>query len=234
MLIQIPRLLDDHALAQAQALLAEAQWTDGRRTAGAQARQVKHNQQIDPASSALGPLRALVLQALDRSALFFTAALPKRLLPPDFNRYAADAPGGPGHYGNHVDQAVRTVATGPLAGQRVRTDLSCTVFFSDPASYDGGELVVEASFGCPRIKLAAGSAVLYPGTSVHRVEPVTRGVRLASFFWIESLVRDEARRRLLFDMDQALSSLRQRDGESPEAVSLTGTYHNLLRLWADT
>jgi PKHD-type hydroxylase len=237
MLLHIPQVLNADELAQARALLADAPWTDGRSTAGPQAATVKHNQQLPLDSAATLALQALVLGALDRHPLFFSAALPKRLLPPMFNRYGGET--NPlGHYGDHVDQAIRHIATGAQAGQRVRTDLSCTLFLADPADYDGGELVIHntatGSLGSPRVKLPAGDAVLYPGTSVHRVEPVTRGQRLASFFWIESLVRSDEQRRLLFDMDLALMALRQRDGESTEAVSLTGTYHNLLRLWADT
>ena len=227
MLIHLQQVLDAEALAEARALLTHAVWVEGRGTAGPQAAAVKRNQQLAVDSPAAARLQALVLAGLDRHALFFSAALPKRVLPPMFNRYAGDS----NHYGNHVDQAIRHVGG---TRQRVRTDLSCTLFLADPASYDGGELVIADTFGTPHIKLAAGDAVLYPGTSVHRVEPVTRGQRLASFFWIESLVRGDEQRRLLFEMDQALMQLRTRDGESAEAVALTGTYHNLLRLWADT
>jgi PKHD-type hydroxylase len=234
MLLHIPQVLNADELAQARALLADAPWADGRGSAGVQAATVKHNQQLPAASAAALALQALVLAALDRHPLFFSAALPKRLLPPMFNRYGGDS----NRYGDHVDQAIRHIPSGALAGQRVRTDLSCTLFLAEPAEYDGGELVIAetqvAALASARIKLPAGDAVLYPGTSVHRVEPVTRGHRLASFFWIESLVRSDEHRRLLFDMDLSLMRLRQRDGESAEAVSLTGTYHNLLRLWADT
>ena len=238
MLLHIPQVLTADELAQARSLLADAAWADGRSTAGAQAAGVKHNQQLPLGSAAAQALQALVLGALDRHPLFFSAALPKRVLPPMFNRYGGDT--NPlGHYGDHVDQAIRHIASGAQAGQRVRTDLSCTLFLAEPDEYDGGELVITdtklgGGLGCPRIKLPAGDAVLYPGSSVHRVDPVTRGHRLASFFWIESLVRSDEQRRLLFDMDLALMRLRSRDGESAEAVSLTGTYHNLLRLWADT
>ena len=231
MLLHMPQVLTADELAQAQGLLAEAPWADGRHTAGAQAAAVKHNQQLPSDSALLAPLRVLVLAALDRHALFFSAALPKRVLPPLFNRYA----GAHNHYGNHVDQAIRQA--GP--GQRLRTDLSCTLFLNPPEAYDGGELVIatapgQGAIGAQRIKLAAGDAVLYPGTSVHRVEPVTRGERLACFFWIESLVRSAEQRALLFNMDLALMQLRQRHGEDEATVSLTGSYHNLLRLWADT
>lgn len=231
MLLHIPQVLSATDLAQAQALLGAADWADGRLSAGPQAAAVKHNQQLPADSTALVPLRALVLAALDRHALFFSAALPKRLMPPQFNRYA----GAHNRYGSHVDQAIRQAS----AGQRLRTDLSCTLFLSPPEAYDGGELVIEAapgadSLGQQRIKLAAGDAVLYPGSSVHRVEPVSRGERLACFFWIESLVRSAEQRDLLFNMDLALMQLRQRHGEDEASVSLTGSYHKLLRLWADT
>jgi len=235
--LHIPQVLTTEELAQARALLADAPWADGRHTAGPQAAAVKHNQQLPPGSAAAQALQALVLGALDRHPLFFSAALPKRVLPPMFNRYGGEANPG-GHYGDHVDQAIRHVASGAHAGQRLRTDLSCTLFLTEPSEYDGGELVINhthlGNLDSPRLKLPAGDAVLYPGSRVHRVEPVSRGARLASFFWIESLVRSDEQRRLLFDMDAALMCLRSRDGESAEAVSLTGTYHNLLRLWADT
>jgi PKHD-type hydroxylase len=227
MLLHIPELLNPAELAQAQAWLREAQWEDGRRTAGPQAAQVKRNQQLpakDPQHSAL---QSLVTQALQRHPIWFSAALPKKVLPPLFNRYAPDCPA----YGPHVDQAVRAGA-GP--GERVRTDLSCTLFLADPGSYDGGELTVHDRFGPQRVKLPAGDLVLYSGSSVHEVTPVTRGERLASFFWVESMVRSDEQRRLLFDLDMTLMALRAQHGESAHTVSLTGTYHNLLRLWADS
>ena len=227
MLLQIPQVLDADELAQAQNLLASAPWQDGRRTAGPQAATVKRNEQLPPDSREARVLQDLVLGALERHALFFSAALPKRMLPPLVNRYQ----GTLNTYGNHVDQAVRHH---PATRQGIRSDLSCTVFLADPAAYDGGELVVEHPFGQQRVKLAAGDAVLYPGSSVHRVEPVTRGTRWAACFWIESMVRSESQRRLLFDMDMALMRLRERHGENDETVALTGTYHNLLREWAST
>jgi PKHD-type hydroxylase len=227
MLLKIPQILDAAGVARARALLAAAPWSDGRSTAGTQAAQVKNNEQLLPGSEQHRELQALVLQALDRHPGFFSATLPKRVLPPLFNRYA----GAANAYGNHVDQAVRYL---PGGTQRVRTDISCTLFLSDPADYDGGELVIETTFGEQRVKLAAGDLVVYPGTSVHRVEPVTRGARLASFFWIERLVRGDEQRRLLWEMDQSLMALRTELGETPELIRLTGTYHNLLRMWADT
>ncbi|KNZ33315.1 MAG: nuclease PIN [Methylibium sp. NZG] len=234
MLITIPDVLGPDALARAQQLLASAPWEDGQASAGPQAAQVKNNQQLPPTCAQALALQTLVLGGLERHPLFFSATLPKKVFPPMFNRYG----GAHNAYGDHVDNAVRYA---PGSGVRTRTDISCTLFLADPASYDGGELVVQgggvgsgAGSGEQRTKLAAGAAVLYPGTRVHRVEPVTRGVRLASFFWIESMVRSEEQRRLLFDFDLQLMRLRERDGESAEAVALTGTYHNLLRQWADT
>ncbi|WIV97766.1 Fe2+-dependent dioxygenase [Kinneretia aquatilis] len=227
MLLKIAALLSPADLKQARELLDQADWQDGRLTAGAQAAQVKNNLQLPVGSESARALQTLLLKALEGHATFFSAALPKRLLPPMFNRYAGEA----NTYGNHIDQAIRYV---PGTGQRVRTDISCTVFLSEPEEYEGGELVIADTYGEQRVKLAAGDAVLYPGTSVHRVEPVTRGARLASFFWIESMVRSDEQRRLLFEMDQALMQLRGEHGESDAAVQLTGTYHNLLRMWADT
>jgi PKHD-type hydroxylase len=227
MLLRISQVLAAQGLQVLRALLAQTPWQDGRASAGTQAALVKNNEQLAPGSEALRSAQAQVLQALERHATFFSAALPKRMPPPQFNRYRGER----NTYGNHVDQAVRYVAG---TGQRLRTDISCTLFLSDPADYDGGELVVQDSFGEQRIKLAAGDLVLYPGTRVHRVEPVTRGERLASFFWIESMVRQDAQRRLLYDMDMAILELRRKGGDTAEVVRLTGCYHNLLRMWADT
>ncbi|WP_395026194.1 Fe2+-dependent dioxygenase [Comamonas odontotermitis] len=227
MLLHIHQLLSPSEVAEARQQLVDAPWQAGRRTAGPQAAQVKRNAQLPESSATAQSLRQLVLRGLENSAQFFSAALPKHISPPMFNRYAGDA----NTYGNHVDAAVRFLPDGK---GRVRTDVSCTVFLSDPTSYDGGELVVEDTFGTQRIKLDAGDAVLYPGTSIHRVEPVTRGERLASFFWIQSMVRSDEQRRLLYDMDQHLMRLRTHLGETdPAIVGLTGTYHNLLRMWAD-
>ena len=226
MLVQVHKVLTAEAVARCQALLAAAEWTDGRITAGAQSAQVKNNLQLPDSAPASVAARAIVLEGLERHPLFFAAALPKRIFPPLFNRYEGVA----NAFGNHIDNAVRTVSG---TGQRVRTDLSATLFLSDPADYDGGELVIEDTFGPHSVKLAAGDLFLYPSTSVHRVAPVTRGARLASFFWIESLVRDDGCRRLLYDLDMAILELRQTYGEIAPAVSLTGSYHNLLRRWAD-
>jgi PKHD-type hydroxylase len=225
MLLTFP-LLSETEVERARGLLDGATWVDGRATAGDQAAQAKRNEQVPGDSAAARELQALVLRALERSPRFLAAALPKRVFPPAFNRYAGEA----NHYGSHVDGAIRFAE----GGQRVRTDLSCTVFLAPPDSYDGGELVIHDGAASQAVKLPAGHAVLYPGTSVHEVRPVTRGRRLASFFWIESMVRGEEQRRLLLELDDALTALRQLHGESAETVSLMGTYHNLLRMWADT
>ncbi|MDB5848118.1 MAG: Fe2+-dependent dioxygenase [Rhodoferax sp.] len=227
MLLHVPQVLGADDILTAQSLLADAPWTDGRASAGPQAREVKHNEQLAHDCEAARQIRSLVMAGLDRSPLFFSAALPKRLFTPRVNRYGGDS----NHYGNHVDNAVRIVAD---TGQRVRTDISCTVFLNDPADYDGGELVVQDTYGTQSIKFQAGDLVLYPGASVHQVKPVTRGYRLACFFWVESLVRSDDQRRLLYDLDMNLLRLRQAHGETAETTALTGTYHNLLRMWVDT
>ncbi len=226
MIITIDPLLDAQELATAQSLLASAGWSDGRITAGAQAALAKNNQQLAEDDPGVAPLRRLVLQTLSRNATFFAAALPLKILPPFFNRYA----GQTNTYGAHVDGAMRQAPDGSY----VRTDLSATLFLSDPDRYDGGELLIEDTFGTHRIKLPAGSLVLYPSSAVHRVTPVTRGERLASFMFMQSMVRDEARRRLLYEMDMALLQLRETIGETEAVIQLTGTYHNLLRQWADS
>ncbi len=227
MLLTLPEILTQGEVREARALLASAPWTDGRDSAGPQARTVKNNEQLPHDCEAATRIRALVLAGLDRNAIFFSAALPKKVFTPRINRYRGDA----NFYGAHIDNAIRVVAG---SGQRVRTDVSCTVFLSDPDEYDGGELTVSDTYGEQRVKLPAGHAVLYPGTSLHQVTPVTRGERLACFFWIESMVRSDEQRRLLHDLDMNLLSLRQRHGETDETTALTGTYHNLLRMWALT
>ncbi len=227
MLIHLRNVLTAEELRQARSLLDGADWLDGRSTAGAQAVHYKNNEQLPQGSEAARALQALVLRALDRHALFFSAALPKKIFNPLFNRYGGEA----NCYGKHVDNAVMHSRSN---GQRVRSDVSCTVFLAEPEEYDGGELVIDDTYGSREIKLPAGDAVLYPSTSVHGVAPVTRGHRLASFFWVESMVRSDEQRRLLFDLDMTLMRLREREGETEEAVALTGTYHNLLRMWADT
>jgi len=227
MLLNIPELITQDEVRHARELLKTAPWTDGRASAGVQARQVKNNEQLPHDCDAAKQIRAMVLRGLDRHAIFFSAALPKRVFTPRINRYGGEA----NTYGNHVDNAIRFA---PDTGLRVRTDISCTVFLADPDEYDGGELVVQDTFGEQRVKLRAGDMVLYPGTSVHKVEPVTRGYRLACFFWIESMVRSDEQRRLLYELDMNLLQLRKEHGEGPSTTALTGTYHNLLRMWADT
>ncbi|MEP7298197.1 MAG: Fe2+-dependent dioxygenase [Burkholderiales bacterium] len=228
MLLHVKQVLNADELREARAILQRATWGDGRVTAGMQSAQAKNNEQLPQDGAEAGALQRIVLGGLNRHAVFFSAALPRRVFPPLFNRYG----GASNAFGNHVDNAVRFIPG--TAGERVRTDVSCTLFLADPDEYDGGELMVEDTFGTQRVKLPAGDMVLYPGTSVHRVEPVTRGHRVASFFWIESMVRSDEQRRLLFDMDSHLMRLRASVGETdPAVIGLTGTYHNLLRLWAD-
>ncbi|HYW57743.1 MAG TPA: Fe2+-dependent dioxygenase [Polaromonas sp.] len=230
MQLTLPDILHASDLQIARGLLVGAPWADGKGSAGSQAAQVKNNNQLPYDCEASQAISAMVFRGLERSALFLTAALPRKIFPPRINRYA----GAANHYGNHVDSAIRTLAD----GQRVRSDISCTVFLSEPGEYVGGELTIGEpggeTGGERRVKLPAGHAVLYPGNSVHQVQPVTRGERLACFFWIESLVRSEEQRRLLFDMDMALMQLRQAYGESAATTALTGSYHNLLRMWAET
>jgi PKHD-type hydroxylase len=226
MLIEIPEVLSRQELQQVRQLLADAPWADGRLTAGTQSAQVKNNWQLPEQGEQSRAVRAIVLAALNRNALFLSAALPKRIFPPLFNRYEGEH----NTFGNHIDNAVRHCS---LTGERVRTDLSATLFLSDPDDYDGGELVIEDTYGSHAVKLPAGDMVLYPGSSLHRVEPVTRGARVASFFWIESMVRETERRRLLFEMDMAILELRETQGDSVPTVNLTGCYHNLLRMWAE-
>ena len=228
MLVHVKEVLNRDELRAARRILDRAVWGDGRVTAGMQSALAKNNQQLDQQGEAAKALQPIVLQGLNRHMDFFSAALPKRVFPPLFNRYGGTA----NAFGNHVDNAVRFIP-GTL-GERVRTDISCTLFLSRPEEYDGGDLVVEDTFGSKSIKLPAGDMVLYPGTSVHRVEPVTRGQRIASFFWVESMVRSDEQRRLLYEMDRHLMRLRSTVGEEePAVIGLTGLYHNLLRAWAD-
>jgi len=206
--------------------LQATDWGDGKVTAGFQSGQVKQNLQIGPDSAEGRALGALVMNALEASPAFMSAALPRQVFPPLFNRYDA----GMG-FGTHVDNAVRQV---PHTGQRLRTDLSATLFLSDPDSYDGGELVIEDTYGTHRVKLPAGDMVLYPSRSLHRVEPVTRGSRIASFFWIQSMVKSRDHREMLYDLDRAVQDLSPVSGENdPAIVRLTGLYHNLLREWGE-
>jgi PKHD-type hydroxylase len=228
MLLPLKNLLTPQERQTAQSLLGEdAPWIDGRSSAGAQALTQKNNQQLLQSSAAAHSLQALILKALQREPLFLSAALPRKIYNPLFNRYGGES----NFYGPHVDGAVLRSAS---TQEWVRTDVSCTVFLSDPADYEGGELLVQDTYGSRGVKLAAGDAVLYPGTSVHQVTPVTRGVRVASFFWIESMVRSDEQRRILFDLDMNLLKLRAQLGETEETTALTGVYHNLLRQWANT
>ncbi|MET0364072.1 MAG: Fe2+-dependent dioxygenase [Sphingobium sp.] len=226
MLLHIPALLTADDVARAQGLLGEAEWEDGRRTAGHRAQGVKNNQQLHPDRPEAQQLGALIGERLMRHPSFLAAALPLRVMPPRFNRYAGD-----GHYGNHVDNAIFPV---PGTNISVRSDVSMTIFLSDPADYDGGELMIEDTFGAQRIKLPAGDAILYPGSSLHRVTPVTRGVRLASFFWAQSLVAQDHRRRMLYELDLAIQGLGADHPEHGSVDTLTNLYHNLLREWSAT
>lgn len=225
MLLQIPAVLTVEQVAHARRLLDSAPWVDGRVTAGFQSAQMKHNLQLpedDPVAREVGDV---VLTALGRSPLFLSAALPLRVFPPLFNRYE-----GGQSFGNHVDNAIRQL---PGTPQRIRTDLSATLFLAGPEEYDGGELVVEDTYGVHSVKLAAGHLVLYPSTSLHHVRPVTRGARIASFFWIQSMIRDDGARTLLFDLDGAIQQVASQLPNSPAPVQLTAVYHNLLRRWAE-
>ena len=225
MLIQIPKVLSAEQVAQVRAQLNKAEWVDGRNTAGYLAQRVKDNQQVPDMHPIGRQLGEMILTILEKHSMFTSAALPLKVLPPLFNRYS-----GKQNYGRHVDGAIRPVAGTPY---RVRTDLSATLFLTDPADYDGGELVIEDTFGQRKVKLTAGDMVLYPGTSLHHVEPVTRGTRVASFFWIQSMVREDSHRTILFELDNAIQQLGRDVPEHPAVVRLAGVYHNLLRLWAD-
>jgi PKHD-type hydroxylase len=224
-LLQVPQVLDADELARVRAKLAAAAWVDGNATSGYQSAQAKKNEQIAEDSAEARELGDVVLAALARHQLFFSAALPKQVFPPLFNRYNVGMT-----FGSHVDSAIRTHAGNRL---RMRTDLSATLFLASPEEFDGGELVVEDNYGTHSVKLPAGDMVLYPATSLHRVTPVTRGARVASFFWIQSMVRDDAQRTLLFDMDMSIIRLTREHPGHPALVSLVGVYHNLLRMWAE-
>lgn len=226
MLLRVPDVLSPEVLARCRELIEHADWQDGKVTAGTQSEQVKNNRQLPENSEAACAARTLIVDALGKSALFFSGSLPKKTFPPLFNRYDGDS----NSFGSHVDNSVRTSIT---TGAWVRTDVSVTLFLSEPDEYDGGELVIEDTFGVQRVKLPAGDLILYPSSSIHRVEPVTRGSRLASFFWVESMIRSDDQRRLLFDMDLSIQTLRRQEGDSPAVVRLTGCYHNLLRMWSD-
>ena len=225
MLICVPDVLSKAEVADFRAAMDAADWEDGRSTAGAQSAMVKKNEQLPPNGELARQLGEAVIKVLVANPLFVSAAIPKQIFPPLFNRYGVGQ-----HFGVHVDNAVRG---DHLTGARIRTDLSVTLFLSEPDEYDGGELIVEDYYGSHRVKLPAGDLVLYPATSLHAVTAVTRGVRLASFFWLQSMVRDGHARSLIFDLDTAIQGLVQRVGrDDPELVKLTGIYHNLIRCWA--
>ncbi|PRD36822.1 UNVERIFIED_CONTAM: PKHD-type hydroxylase [Trichonephila clavipes] len=224
MLLHIPGVLDADQLKVIRADLAAADWVDGRQTVGAQGAGVNQNLQLADGSPVAQRWGQAILQALGRQPLYFSAALPLRTVPPLFNRYE-----GGGHYGFHVDGSVR----GLPGGGMLRTDVSCTLFLAEPDEYDGGELIVSDTYGQHEVKLPAGDLVLYPSSSLHCVAPVTRGVRLASFFWLQSLVRQDDQRELLLELDDSIQALRLQVPDSPELLRLTGLYHNLLRQWSD-
>lgn len=226
MVIEIPELLTQAEVREAHAALMAAEWVDGRATAGHRARNVKRNGQLAPDNPVALRLSNLILDRLARTPLFIAAALPLRILPPKFNRYEDG-----GTYGNHVDNAIFPV---PGTMQHVRSDISSTLFLSDPDDYDGGDLVIEDMFGEHRVKLPAGHLIVYPGSSLHRVTPVTRGTRLAAFFWTQSLVAADERRRTLFQLDNAIQSLSADHPDHASVDELTNVYHNLLRQWSTT
>jgi PKHD-type hydroxylase len=223
-LLNIPDVLAAETVREFRELLEGADWVDGTSTAGFQSAVVKHNRQLPTDSAIARKLGERVLDAIGKSMLFNSAALPARVFPPLFNCYAEGQ-----SFGNHVDNAIRQ---DPKSGFRVRTDISATLYLSSPDEYDGGELIIDDTYGAHKVKLPAGHMVLYPGTSLHRVMPVTRGKRYASFFWVQSLVREDSQRSLLFDMDMAILRLRKKACDSEEVVALISVYHNLLRRWA--
>jgi len=224
MMLHIPEVLTPVQVADVRAKLTAADWVDGKATVGAQGARVKKNRQLSELSPVGLALGASILQALLKNSLFISAALPMRYMPPLFNRYE-----GGEHYGFHIDGSVRAI---PGSNLSLRTDLSCTLFLTEPEEYEGGELIVADTYGEHEVKLPAGDLILYPASSVHKVEPVTSGARISSFFWVQSMVADDGKRRLLFELDQNIQKLRGRLGDCEETISLTGHYHNLLRLWA--
>lgn len=226
MLLHIPNVLTKDQVAECQALLLDAQWIDGKTTAGHQALQAKNNLQLAQNSSVGQDIGQFIIAKLKDIPQFMGAALPNKFYPPMFNCYQEA-----GNFGNHIDNAIRQ---SPLMEGQVRTDLSMTLFLNEPTSYEGGELVIEDTYGEKRVKLPAGDLILYPSTSMHRVTPVTSGRRLASFFWLQSLIRGDEQRRILYDLDQSIISLTQQNPEQAELIRLTGVYHNLLRQWSET
>jgi PKHD-type hydroxylase len=225
MLLAIPDVLNKDQIAKARDILETAAWVDGRVTAGHQSARAKDNMQIPEEHPAAKELGDMILKSLGRNPLFLSAALPLHVFPPLFNRYQIGQ-----SFGNHVDNALRQI---PGTGHRIRTDLSATLFLAEPDTYEGGELTVEDTYGLHQIKLPAGHLILYPSTSLHHVKPVTSGARLAAFFWIQSLVRDDGQRTLLFDLDTAIQGIARDTPDHPSALQLTGVYHNLLRRWSE-
>lgn len=225
MMLHIPGVLSQDEVRECRRLLDAADWTDGRATVGAQGARVKHNLQLDPSGAIARQLSERILARLNAHQQFFSAVLPLRILPPLFNRYV-----GGGSYGRHVDGAVMSQAG---SAQRLRSDVSSTLFLCEPDEYDGGELVVQDSYGEHEAKLPAGDLLVYSATSVHEVMPVTRGARTCAFFWSQSMVRDDSRRTQLYTLDQTIQSLRAKLGDTPDCVALTSLYHNLLRMWAE-
>lgn len=225
MLVHVPEVLSRDQVAAFRRALDAAEWTDGRETVGAQGARVKRNQQLPDASPLREQLGREVLAALAANPLFHATTLPVRILPPRFNRYE-----GGGQYGFHVDGAVMAVG----GGEQMRSDVSCTLFLSEPDEYDGGELVISDTYGEHEVKLPAGDLIVYPSSSLHKVQPVTRGARVASFFWVQSLVRDDGERRLLLELDTSIQALTQANADAGAVLQLSGVYHNLLRRWADT
>ena len=225
MMVHVPEVLSPQQVARCREVMEKAAWVDGRATAGPQSSKVKHNLQLPETAPEARELGDMVMEALGRNVLFFSAVLPKQVFPPLFNRYDAGMT-----FGAHVDNAIREYLNTNL---RIRTDISATLFISSPEDYDGGELVVEDTYGSHHVKLPAGDLIVYPGTSLHNVTPITRGSRIASFFWTQSLIRDDTRRGLLFDLDMSIRRLSADHPEHPCVVSLTSTYHNLLRQWAE-
>lgn len=225
MMLHVPGVLDPAQVQEMRARLEIADWVDGRETVGEQGAKVKQNRQLPEHSQVGRELGQVILAALTRNLLFFSAALPLRFVPPLFNRYESGE-----NYGLHIDGSVRSL---PDTGMQLRTDLSCTLFLCEPDDYDGGDLEVVDTYGTHEVRLPAGDLILYPSSSLHRVHPVTRGARICSFFWLQSMVRDDQRRGMLFELDRSIQALRSRLGDTDETVALTGHYHNLLRMWAE-
>lgn len=225
MMLHVPKVLSREQVAECRRALEQAEWVDGNVTSGAQAAQAKRNQQLPPNSTVGRELGEIVLAALARAPLFISASIPHRIVPPLFNRYQ-----GGERFGLHVDNAIRAM---PGANECLRTDVSCTLFLSDPSEYDGGELTVIDTYGAHQAKLPAGDMILYPATSLHRVEPVGRGARFAAFFWVQSMIRADWQRTQLFELDTTIQKLRGKLGDDEHVVSLTNHYHNLIRLWAE-